>query len=190
MEGELEEVSAYWEQPAELEDEEKSDDNEDGQESESIIIDNMGEGSDHSQQTDNASNGNGESVAKSIKAIDKSVVHQICSAQVCRLCGRVSIFTFHERAGSDFIGHRHETPSKTFIFGSSPFKKEFIYNWQVIVTLSTGVKELVENALDAGATSVEIKLVDFGSEAVHVIDNGSGVREDDFQGLGQHKSSP
>lgn len=52
------------------------------------------------------------------------------------------------------------------------------------MTLATGVKELVENALDAGSTSIEVKLVEYGSSLVQVTDNGSGVEEHNFKGLG------
>ncbi|GFO28622.1 mismatch repair endonuclease pms2 [Plakobranchus ocellatus] len=72
--------------------------------------------------------------ASSIKAIDKTSVHRICSGQV-------------------------------------------------VLTLATAVKELVENSIDAGATSVEVKLKDYGSESIEVIDNGFGVEEKNFEGL-------
>lgn len=55
---------------------------------------------------------------------------------------------------------------------------------QVVFDLAVAVKELVENSLDSGATSVEIKLIDYGKTCITVIDNGSGVHEKDFQGLG------
>ena len=45
------------------------------------------------------------------------------------------------------------------------------------------LKELLENSLDAGATNVEVKIIDQGSKAIIVSDNGSGVKEADFQGL-------
>ncbi|XP_037791129.1 mismatch repair endonuclease PMS2-like [Penaeus monodon] len=82
---------------------------------------------------------NGEAIpttqaAKSIKAIDRTTVHKICSGQV-------------------------------------------------VLTLGTAVKELVENSIDAGATSVEIRLRDHGISMVEVIDNGKGVEENDFEGL-------
>lgn len=45
------------------------------------------------------------------------------------------------------------------------------------------VKELVENSLDAGATLIEIKLVQQGLESVEVSDNGSGVEEKNLDGM-------
>ncbi|XP_052266480.1 mismatch repair endonuclease PMS2-like [Dreissena polymorpha] len=58
-----------------------------------------------------------------------------------------------------------------------------ICSGQVVLTLATAVKELLENSIDAGATIVDIKLKDYGSELVEVTDNGSGVEEKNFEGL-------
>ncbi|KAK2173846.1 hypothetical protein NP493_847g00042 [Ridgeia piscesae] len=58
-----------------------------------------------------------------------------------------------------------------------------ICSGQVVLTLSTAVKELVENSLDAGATNIEIRLKEYGRELVEVIDNGSGVEESNIEGL-------
>jgi len=52
---------------------------------------------------------------------------------------------------------------------------------QVILDLSSAVKELVENSLDAGATSIEISLKDYGLESFQVIDNGCGVSPNNFK---------
>ncbi|KAK6120212.1 hypothetical protein DH2020_046118 [Rehmannia glutinosa] len=52
---------------------------------------------------------------------------------------------------------------------------------QVILDLSSAVKELVENSLDAGATSIEIALKDYGQESFQVIDNGSGISPQNFK---------
>uniref|UniRef100_A0A146KSI0 Mismatch repair endonuclease PMS2 n=1 Tax=Lygus hesperus TaxID=30085 RepID=A0A146KSI0_LYGHE len=58
-----------------------------------------------------------------------------------------------------------------------------ICSGQVVLTLGIAVKELVENAIDAGATTVEVKLREYGSELVEVSDNGHGVHPDNFEGL-------
>ncbi|XP_033118947.1 mismatch repair endonuclease PMS2-like isoform X3 [Anneissia japonica] len=58
-----------------------------------------------------------------------------------------------------------------------------ICSGQVVLNLATAVKELVENSLDAGATSIEIRLKNHGSELLEVIDNGSGVKKENFEAL-------
>ncbi|KAK7483757.1 hypothetical protein BaRGS_00024973 [Batillaria attramentaria] len=58
-----------------------------------------------------------------------------------------------------------------------------ICSGQVVLTLATAVKELVENSIDAGATTVEVRLKEYGSECIEVTDNGSGVEEKNFEGL-------
>ncbi|OAD51872.1 Mismatch repair endonuclease PMS2 [Eufriesea mexicana] len=59
-----------------------------------------------------------------------------------------------------------------------------ICSGQVVLDLATAVKELVENSLDSGATLIDIKLKDYGKTCISVSDNGSGVLEQDFEGLG------
>nr|XP_016464724.1 PREDICTED: DNA mismatch repair protein PMS1-like isoform X2 [Nicotiana tabacum] len=54
---------------------------------------------------------------------------------------------------------------------------------QVILDLSSAVKELVENSLDAGATSIEVSLKDYGAESFQVIDNGCGISPNNFKVL-------
>ena len=58
-----------------------------------------------------------------------------------------------------------------------------ICSGQVVLSLATGVKELLENSLDAGATNIEIRLRSQGAEMVEVSDNGHGVEEANFAGL-------
>ncbi|XP_063462321.1 putative postmeiotic segregation increased 2-like protein 11 [Pan paniscus] len=53
----------------------------------------------------------------------------------------------------------------------------------VVLSLSTVVKELVENSLDAGATNIDLKLKDYGVDLIEVSDNGCGVEEENFEGL-------
>lgn len=55
----------------------------------------------------------------------------------------------------------------------------------MVLTLAVAVKELVENSLDAGATVIDIRLRDFGSELIEVTDNGSGVQPENFQALSE-----
>ena len=56
-----------------------------------------------------------------------------------------------------------------------------ICSGQVIVSLANAVKELIENSLDAGAKSIEVRLKNFGADSIEVIDDGPGVEEAEFQ---------
>ena len=50
---------------------------------------------------------------------------------------------------------------------------------EVIQRPASVVKELVENAIDAGATNIQIHIVDAGKTVIQVIDNGKGMSETD-----------
>nr|XP_035979483.1 mismatch repair endonuclease PMS2 isoform X3 [Halichoerus grypus] len=58
-----------------------------------------------------------------------------------------------------------------------------ICSGQVVLSLSTAVKELVENSVDAGATTIDLRLRDYGVDLIEVSDNGCGVEEENFEGL-------
>ena len=58
-----------------------------------------------------------------------------------------------------------------------------ICSGQVISSLAACVKELLENALDAGASNVEIRFKDHGADVVEVADNGSGIDRESFNVL-------
>ena len=59
-----------------------------------------------------------------------------------------------------------------------------ICSGQVVVDLSVAVKELVENSLDAGASSILIRFGDSGASFVEVVDNGAGIAPgQDAEGL-------
>ena len=54
---------------------------------------------------------------------------------------------------------------------------------QVVLSMAIAVKELVENALDAGSNNVEIRLQDHGAKTIEVSDNGKGITEGNFEAL-------
>lgn len=58
---------------------------------------------------------------------------------------------------------------------------KLITSSQIITSVSSAVKELFENALDAGATSIDVKLMNFGLDRLEVKDNGSGISKENTQ---------
>lgn len=50
---------------------------------------------------------------------------------------------------------------------------------EVIQRPASVVKELVENAIDAGATQIDVSIVDAGRTSIQVIDNGKGMSDTD-----------
>ncbi|OJD32163.1 dna mismatch repair protein [Diplodia corticola] len=56
-----------------------------------------------------------------------------------------------------------------------------IQSGQVIVDLCSVVKELVENSLDASATSIDVRFKNNGLEAIEVQDNGHGISPNDYE---------
>lgn len=58
-----------------------------------------------------------------------------------------------------------------------------ITSGQVIIDLVSVVKELVENAIDAGSDKIEITFNNYGTVSVEVADNGHGIEAEDFASL-------
>lgn len=58
-----------------------------------------------------------------------------------------------------------------------------ITSGQVIVDMTSIVKEVVENSLDANATVVEVEFKNYGLDSITVSDNGDGISEEDFESI-------
>ncbi|KAK5629976.1 hypothetical protein RRF57_005691 [Xylaria bambusicola] len=63
---------------------------------------------------------------------------------------------------------------------------QFIGGHAVVVSPAIVVKELLDNAIDAKATSVEVLISPDTTSRIEVRDNGLGIHPDDFDSLGRH----
>ena len=74
----------------------------------------------------------------------------------------------------------HGAPQMNQVRRLDPVLIDQIAAGEVIERPAAAVKELVENALDAGATSVEVVIEAGGKRLIRVIDNGSGMGAGDL----------
>ena len=66
---------------------------------------------------------------------------------------------------------------------------KLISSGQVISDISSAIKELIENSLDAEADTIRISIKNYGIDSFEVSDNGSGIKKRDFMYIGKHRAT-
>lgn len=61
---------------------------------------------------------------------------------------------------------------------------------EIIVAPVHALKELVENAVDAGSTSLEVLVKEGGLKLLQITDNGSGIAVSFYQTVRHHGCKP
>lgn len=73
-----------------------------------------------------------------------------------------------------------DNPSNSRIKKLSPLLINQLAAGEVVTRPAAVVKELLENAIDAGATNIEIRITQGGMGMIEVVDNGTGIHPDDM----------
>lgn len=73
-----------------------------------------------------------------------------------------------------------DNPSNSRIKKLSPLLINQLAAGEVVTRPAAVVKELLENAIDAGANNIEIRITQGGMGMIEVLDNGTGIHPDDM----------